>query len=273
MVGFWEAVLGGVFALVALWAGHRLLAISNGFLALRGTSSPDGSRLEDGQPVAIEGTVYVDEPAVAATRLFDSAEGTVGAYIWHAWFPDAGRYTYDSDRGELRQGRNTFAAGLAAGRIGITSGGRDLDLEFDWYDELYGNDPLEGLEVGDPAQSTKLPTVVTRYVWDSVYVSLQSTIGDCSVDRLTDIVDLSGDDVAAEEFSLSARGITAGTELFVHGELRRRDGKHVIVGTDATPLLVSDTGRGGLIRQLRWRAVKYTLALFGAVALGAVFVL
>jgi hypothetical protein len=273
MIGLWEALLGGVFAIVALWAGHRLLAISNGFLALRGASSPDGTQLEDGQAVAVEGTVYVDEPAVAASRLFDPGDGTVGAYIWHAWFPDAGRYTYDSDRGEFRQGRNTFAAGLAAGRIGITSGGRDLDLEFDWYDELYENDPLEGLEVGNPAQSTKLPTVVTRYVWDSVYVSLQSPIGDCSIDRLTDIVDLSRDDVAAEEFSLSARGITAGTELFVQGELHRRDGEQVIVGTDATPLLLSDTGRGGLIRQLRWRAAKYTLALLGAVALGIVFVL
>lgn len=273
MVGLWEALLGGVFAIVALWAGHRLLAVSNGFLALRGTSSPDGSQLEDGQAVAIEGTVYVDAPAVAASRLFDPGEGTVGAYIWHAWFPDAGRYTYDSDRGEFRQGRNTFAAGLAAGRIGITSDGRDLGIEFDWYDDRYGNDTLEGLEVGNPARSAKLPTVVTRYVWDSVYVSLQSPIGECSIDRLTDIVDLSRDDVAAEEFSLSARGITAGTELFVHGELRRRDGEYVIVGTDSTPLLLSDTGHGGLIRQLRWRGAKYTLALLGAVALGAVFVL
>jgi hypothetical protein len=272
MVGIGELLLGGVFALVGLWAVHRLAVVARVFLALRGAPTTDAAGLTDGQPVAVEGPVFVDEPALVTERLFDPADGTVGAYLWHAWFPDAGRYTYDRDRGEFRKGRNTFASGLEAGRMGVTTGGRPIYLDLSWLRQVYDGDALSELEIGSPVRNAKLPTIVTRHLWDGIYVSLTSAAGDCSMDRLTDIVDLSRDDVAADEFNLEARGIRAGQQLFVHGELRESDGGYRIVGTDRTPLIVSDTGRGGLVRKLRWRALKYTLALLGAAALGALFV-
>ena len=273
MVGITEVLLGGVLAVVGVWAVHRLTVVARAFLALRGTPTTDVADSTDGHPVALEGPVFVDEPAAISERLFAPDDGTVGAYIWHAWFPDTGRYTYDSDRGEFRKGRSTFASGLEAGQVGITTEGQSLYIDFSWLGQVYDSDDLSELEVGNPVRNTKLPTIVTRYVWDGIYVSLASTVGDCSMDRLTDIVELYREDVETEEFNVESRGITAGQHLFVHGELRRRDGEYRIVGTDQTPLLVSDTGRGGLIRQLRWRALKYTVALVGAVALGALFIL
>ena len=116
-------------------------------------------------------------------------------------------------------------------------------------------------------------TDVTAEGIGDLYVSLESTVGDCSMDRLTDVVDLYRDDVAADEFNVESRAITAGQRLFVHGEVRVKNGEHTIVGTDETPLLVSETGREGLTRQLWWRALKYVLALLAATGLGALFVL
>lgn len=272
MVGITQVIIGGVFAAVGVWAAHRLSVVANAALALRGISIDDATRLEDGQPVAVEGRVFVDEPAATADRLFDSTVDPVGAYVWQAWFQDTGRYTYDFDRGEFRQGRSTFASGIEAGQCGVTTGGRNLYVNFSWFREIYDTADLSELEVGDPASNTKLPTFLTRYVWDGLYVSLESTVGDCSMDRLTDVVDLYRDDVAAEEFGVESRAITAGQELLVHGELRRRDGEFTIVGTDETPLLVSDGGREGLARQLRWRGLKYALALFVAPVLAWLFV-
>ncbi len=273
MVGITEVLLGGVFAVVGVWAVHRLTVVARAFFALRGTPTTDVADSTNDQPVAVEGSVFVDEPAGITERLFAPDVGTVGAYVWHAWFPDTGRYTYDFDVGEFRNGRNTFAAGLEVGQMGVTTGGQSLYIDFSWLRQVYDSDVLSELEVGNPARNAKLPTIVTRYIWDGIYVSLDSTAGDCSMDRLTDIVDLYRDDVETEEFNVESRGITAGQQLFVHGELRRRDGEYRIVGTDQTPLLISDTGREGLIRQLRWRALKYTVALLGAVALGALFIL
>jgi len=273
MVGIGEVLLGGVFALVGLWALHRLSAVANAALTLRGVPTNDTTRFADGRTVAVEGPVFVDEPASIAERLFDPDGETVGAYIWHAWFPDSGRYTYDFDRGELRQGKSTFASGLESGRVGVTVDGQRLSTDFSWLKKLYDSDTLSELEVGNPASNAKLPTVVTRHLWDSLYVSLESTTGGCSMNRLTDIVDLYRDDVATDEFNVESRGIRAGQQLFICGELRATNGEYAIVGTGETPLLVSDQGREGLTHQLRWRAVKYVLALLVAIGLGALFVL
>jgi hypothetical protein len=197
MVSITAVLLGGVFALAGVWAAHRLTVVANAALALRGTPTNDRTRLTEGQPVAIEGRVFVDEG-----RVFDSSVDTVGAYIWHAWFVYASRYTYDFDRGELRQGRNTFAPGLETGRFGVTVGGQTLSVELSWHDEVYDTTDLSELDVGNPKSNARLPTFVARYVWDGMYISLDSTVGDCSMDELTDIVDLYREDAETDEFNV-----------------------------------------------------------------------
>jgi hypothetical protein len=273
MIGVPELLLGIVLGTVGVWAVHRLSVVTKTALALREGSATETTEFSAGQTVTVEGPVFADDPAPIADRLFDPEVGTVGAYLWHAWFQDTGRSTYDFDQGEFRQGRNTFASGLEVGQIGVTTGGQTLYIDLSWLEEVYDSDVLSELEVGNPMSNAKLPAVLTRYIWDGTYVSLTSTEGDCSMDRLTDVVALSRDDVAADEFAVEARGITAGQQLFIHGELRMTNGEYIIGGSDETPLLVSDTGREGLVRQLRLRALKYALALFAAVGLGALFVL
>ena len=273
MVGLGEALLGIVFGLVSLWALHRLSVIGRAALALRGAETTDIYQYEDGQQVAINGQVIVDEAAPLAERIFDSVDEPIGAYSWHAWFPDVSRNTYDFERGELRNGRNTFASGFEAGSVAIKTGGQPLEIDFARFESVYDPDRLSGLEIGDPRSNTSLPTFMTRHVWDSLYVSLSAVTGDCSMTRLADVVDLHRHDVDTDEFNIEGRGIAAGQELFVHGELQVRNGEYTIVGTDTTPLIISDTGRTGYLNGLLWRAIKYLIALVGAIGLTVLFVL
>ena len=173
--------------------------------------------------------------------------------------------------GELRRGRNTFASGFESGQWGVTTDGSETYVDLSWLEQIHDAEALSDVEVGNPMSNAKLPTIVTRYVRDDMYVSLDSAISDCSMDRLTDIVDLYREDVAADEFHLDSRGITTGQDLFVCGEPRVRAGEVSVIGTDETPLFIPDDGREELKRQLLWRGIKYSLALVGALALGALF--
>jgi hypothetical protein len=272
-IGIGEALFAGVLGIVCVWAIHRLTVVGNAALALWRTPTAEATQLKDGQPIAVEGRVFVDEPAALADRLFDPTVGTVGAYIWRAWFQDTGRYTYDFDRGELRRGRNTFASGFESGRWGVTSDGADMYIDLSWLEQVYDPEALSDLEVGNPASNAKLPTIVTRHVWDAIYLSLNSIVDDCSIDRLTDIVDLYRDDVAADEFHIESRGITAGQDLFICGELCVQAGESSIIGTGKTPLLISDDGQEGLKQRLLWRGIKYSVVLIAALGLAALFIL
>ena len=273
MVGLIEGLLGVVLVLVILWALHRLSVIGKATLTLWRTPVDTGVQFEDGQQIALEGQVVVDEPARVAERLFDPTDRPVGAYIWHAWTPDTGRNIYDFDKDELRGGQNTFASGIEVGQVGITTDGHQLNINFNWFHDTYGPDTLSELDVGTPMSYAKLPTFMTRYLSDSIYISLESAIGECGINRLRDVLNIHNSDVSAEEFNIEARGITAGQQLFIIGELEESSGVYSLRGTDQTPLLISDTGREGLIKQLRWRALKYVLALVGAVGLFVLFVL
>jgi hypothetical protein len=173
--------------------------------------------------------------------------------------------------GELRRGRNTFASGFESGQWGVTTDGSETYVDLSWLEQIHDAEALSDSEVGSPMSNAKLPTIVTRYVRDDMYVSLDSAISDCSMDRLTDIVDLYREDVAADEFHLDTRGITNGQNLSVCGEPRVQAGEFSVIGTDETPHLIPDDGREELKRQLLWRGIKYSLALVGALALGALF--
>ncbi|MFB6297604.1 MAG: hypothetical protein ABEH56_03700 [Salinirussus sp.] len=260
----------GIFAPIVLWAVHRLTVVAKAARALRRTPVSDVTRVETDRPAAIEGQAFVDEPAPVSERLFDPTTAAVGAYAWQAWKPDIGRNTFDSDRGEFRAGRGTFASGMEAGRVGVTVDGQPVYFDPSWLRQVHDSDSLPELEVGNP---WLLPSFFTRHLVDSNYVSLESTIGDCPIDRLTDVVSVTEDDAPIEEFNIEARGITAGQRIFLHGEIREDDGEYTLVGTGETPLLVADTGHEGFKRYLLWRGVKYTVVLLAAAGLGALFVL
>ena len=274
VVGLGAILLGGVLVAVMMWALHRLFVIATIVRTLWHASPTDTPEPTPGQPIALTGTVVVDAPAPIAERLFAPTDRPVGAYLWRAWFTDTGRYTYDRERGELRKGRNTFAAGIEVGDVGLTANGHRFGLDFAWLRTLYDADRLADLEIGTPTQNTKLPTFLTRYSWDSLYLAVSTPRGDCDLAQLTDVVSTARESVDTDGFGVEARGLTAGQRVFVYGELRENaDGDYTIGGTDTTPLLVSTTGREGLFANLRWRALKYLLALGGAVGLFVLFVL
>jgi len=268
MVGLGELAVGGVLALVGVWSLYKLSRVAVATLALRRRSLEYPGTVTGGEVVTVEGETVVDDPAPAADQLFDCDEA-VGAYLWRAQFTDAGNVTYDSDRGEFRQGRDTFASGVEAGRIGVATNGRTLAVDLSWLREAHDAPALTDIEVGNPARNVSLPAVLTRYVWDSAYAHLQATPGKCSGEGLAEVVNLYREDVHTDGFAVDARGIPAGQRLFVSGEIRVADGRPTVVGTNETPLLLSDAGRNGLRRALLWRAARYTataMLMFGIAA-------
>jgi len=261
MVDIGQVVVGGLLALIGAWAAYRLSTVARAAVAVAGASPEPPTGVVDGETVTVEGEVFVEDTPVAADRLFGDRE--VGAYVWRARFLSDG-YDYDSDRGELRRQRSTFASGVESGRFGVTSDGRDVYVDLSWLDRAYGSPALADLEVGNPVRNASLPFFLTRYVWDAPYVHLDGTLGESPADRLTDVFELYRSDVRAEEFSVDARGVPADGRLFAHGEVRIEDGDPVLTGGDGTPLVLSDRGRDGLVRALGWRAARYGLALAAA---------
>lgn len=270
MAGLGELALGGLLALVGIVSLYKLSRVARAALALWSRSLDAPGTVTDGEVVAVEGEAVVDEPAPAADRLFDGDE-TVGAYLWRAQFTEAGNVTYDSDRGEFRQGRNTFASGVEAGRVDVTTGGRKLAVDPSWLREVHDAPALADIEVGNPARNVSLPVYFTRYVWDSAYAHLRATPGKCSGEELAEVVDLYREDVHTDGFAIDARGVADGRPLFVSGEIRVEDGRPTVVGTDETPLLLSDAGSDGLRRALLWRAARYIATALAMVGIAAFF--
>jgi len=261
MVDLVRLAIGGVLAVVwlfvavRLWESVRVLA----WLRRRSTSTVSGST--DGDAVAVEGRVFVEDSPVAAERLFDDGDGRIGAYVWRLMFTEGGSYVYDDERGTFRQARQTFASGIESGTFGVAADGRRLHLDTGWLDRTHDGAELSDVEVGDPTANVSLPAVISRHVFDAPHVHLEGTRGGCSADRLATVLNFYRDDVDADEFHVEARAVPAGTKLFVRGELRVEGGRATVVGTDETPLLLSDQGRDEMQRQLLWTALKHLLWL------------
>lgn len=62
------------------------------------------------------------------------------------------------------------------------------------------------------------------------------------MEQLTAVGDLYRDDVVVDEFDTESCNIPDEPSLFVAGELRVDAGEWTVVGTDGTPLLLSDSG-------------------------------
>jgi len=261
MVDFVRLVIGGLLAVVGLFVVARLWETVRVLATLRGDPPNGVSGWTDGDVVAVEGRVFVEEPPVAAERLFDGRTERIGAYVWRMGFTEGGSYVYDDDRGSFRQARQTFTSGVESGEFGVAADGRHLHVDTSWLARSHDAPELSNVEVGDPPGNVSLPSVVSRRVFDAPYVRLERASGECSVDRLTDVVDLYRDDVHTDEYHVEARAVPEGEELFVRGELRADGGRPTVVGTDETPLLLSDRGRDGMQRQLLWTAARHLLSV------------
>lgn len=271
MVSLVTVLMLAVSAVVGGFAVRKLWKIAWAGITLRRASRITNTGASAGDTIAATGTVFVDDTAPLADQLFDDTTDDIGMYVWRAWFADAGRYTYDFERGEFRQGRNPFAAGIEAGRFGLSATGRELYVDTSWLDREYDGDTLTELEVGNPISNMKLPALFTRHVFDAVQLSLSATAADRSMELLTDIINLYREDVTVDEFNVESRGVPTGTSLFVAGQLRVEAGERQVVGTNTTPLLLSDNGADGLRQKLWWHGLKNVLWLAGAVMIPLFF--
>lgn len=258
--------------LVAAWAGYKLVTVVRARLAVRDSASGDASdgvgaggtttdRVTDGERLTVEGDVFVTEPATAADRVAADSSGDVGAYVWLAGYSDEG-IVYDSDRGTFRGARSWFASGVEAGEFGVIVDGRRVSVDLSWLRETHDAPELSSLEIGDTRSNISYPRVFARYAWDSLCLSLESAVGECSVDRLRDVV--ARYDPSGHSYFLAWRAITTDQRLFVSGEVRADGDRLTLCGTDETPLFVSDGGVDGIVSRLRRRAARYGVVFFAA---------
>lgn len=269
MVELSGLVAGGFFCLVSLWFGYRATTAATLYRSLRGTD-PDGSTgLVDGEPVAIEGEVVVDEPADAADRAVDDSTSPIAAYVWRARFPNAGKNVIDFENRELRQGMATFASGIEWGRFAVADGGEAFRVDPEWLAETHDSTALTELTVGGVNGSETFAT----YLWDSPYLSLDGVPSEPPLDRLTDLIDTHHGDVDLDRYAFESKPIAEGETVAVRGEVDLDRDEPLVRGSDDTPLVISDRGFDTLRSELGNGLLKYGSLSMASLAVASVFLI
>lgn len=271
MVEIGPLVFGVLMAVLALVAAWRLSSVLKALVALWRRPQAAETEITPDETVSVEGEAFVEEPAVAADRLFDDGPQDVGSYVWRAAFTSGGSYTYDFERGELRTVRRSFASGIETGRFGVSIGRTDLYVDPSWLSRSYDTEPLSEIRIGEHRSNVSLPLRLSQRLFDSPYLDL-TTVGECRSGELRDIVEVRIHDSRTDEFVVEGRGIPAGAQLFVSGTVRIEDGRPRMVGTGDAPLLISNTGRSGLRNRLLRVTLKNILLIALVVGLGVLFV-
>lgn len=270
MVAIEQLVFGTIIAGLALVAVWRMSGAIKALVALSRRPQATETDITPGKAVSVTGNTFVEESAIATDRLFNDESGDIGSFVWRATFTKGGHYIYDFDRDEFRTARRSFASGIETGCFGVSIGNKDVHVNPSWLCQAYGSRPLSEVTIGEHRSNVSLPLGLSQRLFDSPYLNL-TTVGECQSGDLTDILEVNIHDNRTDEFVIDARGIPAGEQLFVSGTVRTEDGRLTMVGTEDAPLLISDTGRNGLRRQLVWRILKKMLMLALVVGLGLLF--
>lgn len=270
MVEIGQLVFGILIFVLIIVAAWRLSGVLKALVALWRRSQATEAAITPDETVAVEGKAFVEEPPIAADRLFNNSPQNIGAYVWRAAFMSGGSYTYDSERGELRTVRRSFASGIETGLFGVSLGNKEVYVDPSWLAQAYDAEPLSEITIGEHRSNVSLPLGLSQRLFDSPYLHL-NTIGECRSSELTDIVEVRIHDNRTDEFAVEGRGIPARTQLFVSGTIRIENGNPTIVGTEDAPLLISDSGRRGLRNQLIWKMAKQMSMIVIVVGLGVLF--
>lgn len=265
MVATNRLVFGGVFAVLILIMVWRLSGTLRVLITLWRRPQTTETAFAPGETIAVEGEVFVDESAIATDRIFETTPRDIGLYVWRAAFSSAGSYTYDSERGELQTARSSFASGLETGRFGVSIGNRDVYVDPSWLCRAYDSEPLSEITIGE--SNVSLPLGLSQRLFDAPYHDL-TTVGECPSGALSDILDVKIHDDRTDEFVVEGRGVPSGAQLFVSGTVRIENGRPTIVGTEDSPLLIADSGRGGLRGQLLGAILKKSVRLGLVIGLG-----
>jgi len=251
MVSVAELGFAVVLFAVAGWYGYRSITAGRLYRSLSGIDT-HSTGIVDGQEAAVEGAVVVEEPAPGADSVADGVDDPVGAYVWRAWYPDAGNdYTLGETGIEKRQ--NTFASGIESGTFLVTDGGRDIRVDPDWIVDTHDGAALSEITPSNTQTSTPL----SGRTWKSPYVHLEESFTERPFEAIEDVVGPYDAEDAADGYYLDAVAIPEGEQLSVRGEVTVEQGEPVIRGTDETPLAISDVGFDDLGSEARREALKY----------------
>lgn len=254
-------VVGGAVTLLCFYYGYRLANTVRLYHLLSGVTPDSSPPIVDGTPVAIEGTVAVDEEAAVSDRATDGQAPPTAMYVWRAAFPRSGQMLVDLKNRETEQAKATFASGIEFGSFTIATESGDVQIDPSWLRDVHDATRLEAVRpVGFlPSRTWHV------YLWRSPYVQLSNHLAEMPLERLRSAIDNDPDIDLNNDYFMS-KGVPEGTQLAVHGELSVKGGTPTIEGTDDTPFFVSDGGIGAIHSNLRRRALKYGAFLVLALA-------
>lgn len=239
-------IVGGFILLVSLWMGY--LAVATGLLyrSVAGVEPSPATTVMDGDRVAVEGTVSVDESAPAIERAIPDAGSPVGMYVWRAAKKDVGKNVVDIRNLEVRPAKKTVEAGIESGTLRVSSSGKTVILDPEWIRDAHDAPKLTDFTAGPNTYNRKFHL----YLWDSRYVHLTGNETEIPLDRLEGVIKKYDSHTTLDDMWLQSRPVREGDTLAVYGEASETDENVVIHGTDDVPLFITNEGFDGLRRKL-----------------------
>ncbi|ELZ98994.1 hypothetical protein C440_01520 [Haloferax mucosum ATCC BAA-1512] len=252
-------------------AGH-LLDTAIVLRALPSNAVSEVAEATDGDAVAIEGEVVVNEPAGEADRLVDQTDETVGLYVWRTVKPDmnntidVGSWT-NLDSWSLRETRRPLDSGVEWGQFSVHNSDESLYVDPTWLREQYNtvSFPIEmGGWVGIESARFR------HWVWSSPALRLTGDETTRTFDQIPDLFE-NIDATKYDDYHLNSRPVRDGDTVTVLGRYTVENGERVIRGGDGAPLAISDQGLDEYRRYLRRRLLKHGLS--GVIAVTIPFAL
>ncbi|MCT9096870.1 hypothetical protein [Haloarchaeobius sp. HME9146] len=244
-------VLSVFFVPHLLNSAGRLLDTAIVVWAVSVRTPADLGTASEGEPVAVEGTVVVDEPAWEARRVVGPAGRPVGAYLWRTTSQSRGENTIDFDSWTVQAARSTQDSGLEHGRFSIRTGTEPVRVDPSWLQEQYDTGRLAAI------QSGKNVWIRFRHsLWNAPAVHMTADETTRPLDQLVDLFE-NVDTDGLEDHELDSVPVRDGDTIAVFGRLGVEDGEHVVRGGDGLPFVLSDQGFDGVQQYLRRRLLKH----------------
>jgi hypothetical protein len=205
---------------------------------------------ETASPVVVRGKVEVASSPDSASRLFESNNSAVGAYVWRVSHSD-NLYIVDIKNKTLSKARVSYEAGLEFEEFAITDGGRSARIDPAWLVRTHNSIPLSEVTISTLPRTISL----SPGVWSSPYIHLTGDKTETPIEDVSDLIS-SNDYGGSHRFYLESKPIASETVLTVYGNVRIEAGTPVFYETDAAPLVFTDLEPADFRRHLTRRLAK-----------------
>ncbi|OAQ54764.1 hypothetical protein HTG_04150 [Natrinema mahii] len=267
-----KIVLSIAIGILFLHYANRAVSSMSTFRSVFRSDVDTSREIVDGEPAAIEGPVTVEESAYASDRVVENTGPSVGFYLWRATFPSRNN-VIDFENRTVREGRVTLQSGIESGTFGVRSNHGSIDIDSTWLLDTGNGIRLSELSVSGFHSHIKIAIPL----WESSSLHLTTGKTSRTLDGISDLIDVripENKQSKLDKYYLEAKPIRDGSTIAVHGKIRLEQGKPVLYGTDAVPLVISDQGFDGLRRALRTRMAKsggISVALLTSIAVIWIF--